>query len=110
MKERVYNGYNVKDQQKCLAHLRRHFLRLVKLPGLNNQEIGENFVSLIDEAFKNYRVWQESQDNPSYEDWANQFKFRVKLTINQWVGRAGGTAGQLLRSLIYKARADGGIF
>ena len=27
----VYNGYNVKAQQKCLAHLRRHFLRLVKL-------------------------------------------------------------------------------
>ena len=21
----VYNGYNVKDQHKCLAHLRRHF-------------------------------------------------------------------------------------
>jgi transposase len=99
----VYNGYKVKDQQKCLAHLRRHFLKLVKLPGLNNQEIGENFVSLIDEAFKNYRVWQESQDNLSYEDWANQFKFRVKLTINQWLGKAGGTASQLLRSLIDKA-------
>ena len=48
----VYNGYQVADQQKCLAHLRRHFLRLVKLPGLNNQEIGESFVSLIDEALR----------------------------------------------------------
>ena len=43
----VYNGYDVKAQQNCLAHLRRHFKKLIKLPGLNNQEIGENigFVS-----------------------------------------------------------------
>lgn len=33
----VYNGYDVKAQQKCLAHLRRHFKKLIKLPGLNNQ-------------------------------------------------------------------------
>ncbi len=32
----VYNGYDVKAQQKCLAHLRRHFKKLIKLPGLNN--------------------------------------------------------------------------
>ncbi|BAZ08727.1 transposase IS66 [Calothrix sp. NIES-4071] len=48
----VYNGYNVKAQQKCLAHLRRHFKKLMKLPGLNNLKIGETFVKLIDEAFK----------------------------------------------------------
>lgn len=33
----AYNGYPVKAQQKCLAHLRRHFKKLIKLPGLNNQ-------------------------------------------------------------------------
>lgn len=32
----VYNGYPVKAQQKCLAHLRRHFKRLLQLPGENN--------------------------------------------------------------------------
>ncbi len=36
----VYNGYAVSDQQKCLAHLRRHFKKLIILPGLHNQAIG----------------------------------------------------------------------
>ena len=99
----VYNGYNVKEQQKCLAHLRRHFLRLIKLPGLNNQEIGETFVSLIDEAFKNYRLFQESEDYLSYANWTKQFKFKIQLVVNQWIEQAGGTAGRLLRSLIDKA-------
>jgi transposase len=99
----VYNGYQVAAQQKCLAHLRRHFLRLVKLPGLNNREIGETFVSLIDEAFKNYRVLQESKNYLSYTDWANRFKFQVRSVVEQWIDKAGGTAGKLLRSLIDKA-------
>jgi transposase len=47
----------VKAQQKCLAHLRRHFKKLIKLPGLNNQEIGAFFISLVDEAFKNYALF-----------------------------------------------------
>ncbi|HAJ64130.1 MAG TPA: hypothetical protein DCP31_36870 [Cyanobacteria bacterium UBA8543] len=32
----VYNGYPVKAQQKCLAHLRRHFKKVVKLNHGNN--------------------------------------------------------------------------
>ena len=51
----VYNGYDVKAQQKCLAHLRRHFKKLILIPGLNNQDIGEKFIKLIDEAFKKPR-------------------------------------------------------
>ena len=39
----VYNGYAVTAQQKCLAHLRRHFKRLLKLPGKYNQVIGQTF-------------------------------------------------------------------
>jgi transposase len=39
----------------------------------------------------------------SYDDWANQFKFQIKSAINQWIEQAGGTAGNLLRSLIDKA-------
>lgn len=106
----VYNGYNVKEQQKCLAHLRRHFQKLMKLPGLNNREIGETFVNLIDEAFKNYRLLQESKERLSYTDWANRFRTQVQLVVNQWIDKAGGTAGKLLRSLIDKARGYGGFF
>jgi transposase len=50
----VYNGYQAFAQQKCLAHLRRHFKKLIQLPGFHNKAIGEAFVDLIDEAFKNY--------------------------------------------------------
>jgi len=92
----VYNGYAVAAQQKCLAHLRRHFLKLIKLPGLHNQAIGEAFVNLIDEAFKNYRLWQETGDEVSYNDWVNQFKFKLLLTLNQWTAKAGATAGKMI--------------
>jgi transposase len=54
----AYNGYPVKAQQECMAHLRRHFKKLIQLPGLNNQEIGTKFISLIDEGFKNYPLFQ----------------------------------------------------
>jgi len=32
----VYNGYPVTAQQKCLAHLRRHFKKVVSLSHGNN--------------------------------------------------------------------------
>lgn len=99
----VYNGYAVAAQQKCLAHLRRHFLKLIKLQGRHNQTIGEAFVDLIDEAFKNYRNWQDTGERVSYNDWANQFKSKLQLTINQWIDLAGATAGKLLRTLHDKA-------
>ena len=99
----VYNGYPVVAQQKCLAHLRRHFLRLVKLPGQHNRAIGEAFITLIDEAFQNYRQWQDTGDLVSYNDWTNQFKYSLQLSLNQWIGKAGATAGNLLRSLQDKA-------
>jgi transposase len=56
----------VKAQQKCLAHLRRHFKKLIKLPGLNNQEIGALFISLVDEAFKNYALFQQNQNSDEF--------------------------------------------
>jgi transposase len=99
----VYNGYDVVAQQKCLAHLRRHFKKLIQLPGLHNQAIGETFVNLIDEVFSNYREWQESVDNVSYNDWATQFKSRLQSTLHHWFDVAGGTAKKLLRSLRDKA-------
>ena len=99
----VYNGYGVKAQQKCLAHLRRHFKKLIKLPGLNNLEIGKMFVNLIDEAFKNYALFQQQQDILKFLSWGAEFKAKVESSINQSIPKAGGEAGKLLRSLLFKA-------
>jgi len=46
----VYNGYPVTAQQKCLAHLRRHFKKVVSLSHGNNPTLGQVFLDLIDEA------------------------------------------------------------
>lgn len=99
----VYNGYDVKAQQKCLAHLRRHFKRLILIPGLNNLEIGKVFIALIDEGFKNYAKFQDNQDVLEFFAWASQFKLLVDCSINKWIGKAGGEAGKLIRSLRDKA-------
>ncbi|WP_375467099.1 transposase, partial [uncultured Nostoc sp.] len=99
----VYNGYQVVAQQKCLAHLRRHFKKLILIPGLHNQTIGETFVDLIDEAFKNYARWFETLDCLSYNDWVNQFKSKLQSSVEQWINLAGAKAGHLLRSLRDKA-------
>lgn len=99
----VYNGYQATAQQKCLAHLRRHFKKLIQLPGLHNQAIGEAFVSLIDEAFRHYAQWFETLECASYNDWVNKFKAKLHSSIAQWIDKAGATAGQLLRSLRDKA-------
>lgn len=99
----VYNGYQAIAQQKCLAHLRRHFKKLIQLPGLHNRAIGEAFVDLIDEAFRHYAQWFETLDSTSYNDWVNQFKAKLHSSINHWIDLAGANAGQLLRSLRHKA-------
>jgi Transposase IS66 family. len=99
----AYNGYPVKAQQKCLAHLRRHFKKLIQLPGLNNQEIGAKFISLIDEGFKNYALFQQTQNLAQFLSWTSEFKPKVESTIHSWIERAGGEAGKLLRSLSNKA-------
>ena len=98
----VYNGYPVMAQQKCLAHLRRHFQRLIQNPGENNQKIGQAFKDLIDEGFRHYSQWQHSQDRYLYNYWAVRFKDKVDLTLKQWSNKAGYEAGKLLRSLKLK--------
>ena len=99
----VYNGYRVFAQQKCLAHLRRHFQRLTKLSGKDNQAIGEAFIELIDEAFANHRLWRQTQDDFAYRCWVDQFQPKLELTLKQWVTKAGYEAGKLLRNLKLKA-------
>ena len=50
----VYNGGTITAQQKCLAHLRRHFKKVLGLPGNNNAAVAQIFLSLIDEAFRSH--------------------------------------------------------
>jgi transposase len=95
----VYNGYQVTAQQKCLAHLRRHFKKLQLQPGLHNQQIADIFIRLIDEAFEQHRLWRSQMDELSYFSWACGFQQRVEAQINYWKNQAGHRAGQLLRSL-----------
>ena len=94
----VYNGYPVTAQQKCLAHLRRHFKKVANLSHANNPVLGQVFLDLIDEAFRQHRYWRETQDAIAYSTWASGFKLRITQSIEQWIGRAGYKAGKLLRS------------
>jgi transposase len=82
-----------------LAHLRRHFKKLIQLPGLNNQAIGNQFVTLIDEAFKNYSYLQQHQNLFEFLSWGSELKAKVEFHLSQWIARSGGEAGKLLRSL-----------
>lgn len=95
----VYNGYCAAAQQKCLAHLRRHFLRLTQRPGRDNGTIGSAFVDLIDDAFDNYREFQASNDLKQYTDWATQFKSKLSDALHTWLPKAGATALNLLSKL-----------
>lgn len=95
----VYNGYCAAAQQKCLAHLRRHFLRLIQRPGRDNAAIGNAFVDLIDDAFDNYRQFQVSNDVARYTDWATQFKSKLSHSLKTWIPKASATALNLLLKL-----------
>jgi transposase len=95
----VYNGYAADGQQKCLAHLLRHFKQLLKLFPKSQQEIGRVFIKLIDEAFAMYRKWQKTQDDARYFKWAEKFQEKVNKAIEEWMPKAGYSAGKLIRNL-----------
>lgn len=100
----VYNGCQVKAQQKCLAHLRRHFKKLLGLPGCNNNAaVAEVFLELIDEAFNQHRRWRENRELPTYHQWAVEFKARLNQALQTWLGKVGYFGGLLLKSLRDKA-------
>ena len=95
----VYNGYPVVAQQKCMAHMLRHFKSLIKSPGLNNAPIGQEFIGLINDVFNNYRLFQTSGDIKAYIKWACEFKSKLNKAFNKWIAKAGATALNLLSKL-----------
>ena len=61
--------------------------------------VKEAFVTLIDEAFTQHRIWRETREASVYASWAESFKVRVKQAISTWSTTAGHVAGLLLKSL-----------
>jgi transposase len=100
---KVYNGYPVAAQQKCLAHLRRHIQKLIKFGTQVQVTIGETFLDLVDEAFRQHREWRENGDDSSYRTWGVEFRSRVEVALTEWLPKAGYEAGKLLRNLKEKA-------
>lgn len=100
----VYNGIEVGGQQKCLAHLLRHFKRVAKLKQPSQQALAQVFIELIQQAFVNYRGWQTSGQRGAYDVWAAGFKQQVAQAIKEWMPKAGSAAGLLLRNLNTKAQ------
>jgi len=99
----VYNGYDVCHQQKCLAHLRRHFKKVIRLGHGNDPQLGQEFLDLIDNAFAQHQRWRTTHDAQAYRTWAECFKLKLNQALNHWSGKAGYGAGLLLRSLREKA-------
>ena len=99
----VYNGGNIAAQQKCLAHLRQHFKKVLELPGNNNAAVAQIFLSLIDEAFRAHESWRKTRDLLTYHSWANDFKIRLNLALGTWLNQVRYAAGWLLKSLRDKA-------
>jgi len=50
--------------------------------GKDNATIGSVFVDLIDDAFQNYRRFQDSDDIAQYMSWANDFKSRLNNALS----------------------------
>jgi transposase len=100
----VYNGGNICAQQKCLAHLRRHFKKVLGLPGNHNAAVAQVFLSLIDEAFIAHESWRNTKDRLTYDLWATDFKIRLNKALDTWPGLVGYAAGLLLKSLRDKAQ------
>ncbi len=81
----------------------RHCQKLITTPGKDNKLIGEALTEIIDEAFKQHRLWRETSNQQNYLDSAAELKTRINLTLNKWIEKAGYEAGKLLRNLKLKA-------
>ena len=79
-----------------------YFKSLIKSSGLNNAAIGEVFVGLVNDVFKNYRLFQTQGDIKAYIEWACGFKSKLTEALNKWIPKAGSTALNLLSKLRHK--------
>jgi transposase len=95
----VYNGYPASAQQKCLAHLLRHFKQLEKLKIPKQAELAQVFLTLLTEAFTNHRNYRETGDRELYDRWVLDFRERLQKAIDIWRPQSGYAAGLLLNSL-----------
>ena len=95
----VYNGVIVGAQQKCLAHLRRHFKKVLQISHGNNTVVASAFLELIDEAFRQHREWRERRQELDYHTWARDFKTRLTELLNTWHGQVGHAAGLMVINL-----------
>ena len=103
MIESVYNGYPAAAQQKCLAHLLRHFKQVEKLKIPHQTALAQVFLELITEAFTEHRLYRATGDLHTYQDWSSDFKKRLKQAIDEWKPKAGYAAGVLIKSLLDKS-------
>jgi len=99
----VYNGYAAAAQQKCLAHLLRHFKQVGKLKTPHQGELATAFLDLLTEAFAQHRLYRETGGLHVYNHWAADFKQRFKKALDEWRPKAGYAAGLLLKSLVDKS-------
>lgn len=99
----VYNGYQAASQQKCLAHLLRHFQKVARLKQPDQVALAEVFLALLREAFDQHRLYRQQGDRALYAHWAEDFKSRLQQALEEWRPRAGYAAGLLLKSLREKA-------
>lgn len=99
----VYNGYDAASQQKCLAHLLRHFKRVAKLKVPQQTDLAQAFIALIEDAFRAHRDWRQNQNRSAYALWAEAFKAQVATALADWMPRAGYAAGLLLKNLKAKS-------
>ena len=99
----VYNGYPASAQQKCLAHLLRHFKQVEKLKIPKQNELAQVFLTLLTEAFNNHRSYRQTGDRSLYDRWVIDFKERLTQALDTWRPQAGYAAGLLLTSLREKS-------
>ncbi|UXE63333.1 MAG: IS66 family transposase [Woronichinia naegeliana WA131] len=99
----VYNGYPASAQQKCLAHLLRHFKQVEKLKIAKQVELAQVFLTLLTEAFTNHRSYRQTGERSLYNQWVLDFKERLKQALDTWRPQAGYAAGLLLTSVKEKS-------
>lgn len=99
----TYNGYGAAAQQKCLAHLLRHFKQVEKLKTPHQTELAQVFLDLITEAFRQHKQYRETGARSIYNHWVTDFRVRLEQALAVWRPQAGYAAGLLLKSLVDKS-------